>query len=61
MWPILRGTAVAAGHQSWVQRGVEDVNWGGAFVLIGLLGVAVTTMPWGLLVLAGLAVVLWRS
>ena len=40
---------------------MEVVNWGGLFVLIGLLSLAFKTMAWGLLVLVGLALLIWRS
>ena len=37
------------------------MNWAGIFVTFGLLAVAVFTMPYGLALLALLAVVWWKS
>lgn len=37
------------------------MNWAGLSVVIGLLGLAVFTMPWGLIILAGMAWVYTRG
>lgn len=40
---------------------MSDVDWGGLFVALSLLVLAFDTMPWGLLILAGLAMLVWRG
>jgi len=37
------------------------VNWGGAFVALGIVALAYQTMPWGLLILAGLLLIFVSS
>ena len=36
------------------------MNWAGLFILLGLIGLAVYTLPWGLVIL-GLLYLLWRT
>lgn len=37
------------------------MNWAGLSIVVGLLGLAVFTMPWGLIILAGMAWVYTRG
>ena len=37
------------------------MNWGALSVVIGLVGLAIYTMPWGIVILAGLAYLYTRG
>lgn len=37
------------------------MSWAGLSIVVGLLGLAVFTMPWGLVILAGMAWVYTRG